>query len=98
MTKKQIVAQKKQLSKDYPNIAKLGIPMYLEPCGYIKAADLDKVLDKKQRKTFNKFFGAQTCLLLNGDERGLYLWDCEAVLVRMFTGKLTGTQHPLLWD
>lgn len=43
-------------------------------------------------KEFDRFFGIGQTMCDNG----MYLWDVEAVLERMESGKLTGTQ--LHWD
>lgn len=85
-----------KINDDYPQITKLKIPIR-ENGGtpYIFGNDLDKVLTAVQRKQFNAFFGIQTCMVVDG-KTGLYPWDVEAVLARMFTGKLQGTQ--LFWD
>ena len=53
----------------------------------IRGAELMKKLGKKNAEIFNEYFGCQTV-----GENGLYVYDVEAVLVRMFEGKLTGTQ------
>ena len=48
---------------------------------------------KKIDKQFSEMFGIQTCLV-----DGPYAWDVEAVLERIASGRLTGTQHPMGWD
>lgn len=48
---------------------------------------------------FCELFGVQTCpIIQSGDGylHALYAWDAEAVLERMISGKLTGSQ--LDWD
>lgn len=85
----------KECKKYYPYIHKLGLDVYTLPVGHIKSAELDKVLTKKQIKQFSDFFGCQTCPVVDGKGE-LYPWDTEAVLIRMFSGRLTGTQ--LHWD
>jgi hypothetical protein len=88
----------KQFKKAYPHISNLGIPVYFEPINHVLSDDIHRVLGKKNGKIFSKFFGAQTCLRRDDGKTGLYIWDVEAVLVRMVEKKLTGTQHPALWD
>ena len=85
----------KSSKNPYPAITALGIKVYDKPIAHILAEDLEAVLTKTQRKIFNDYFGAQTCPLI-GDKQGLYLDDVEAVLVRMASGKLQGSQ--LFWD
>ena len=88
-TKEQIV--------DFPNLHRLGIQVHSNPSFHILINDLKKVLDKKQIERFHEYFGIQTCpCVKNGP--AVYPWDAEAVLERMFSGRLTGTQHPALWD
>lgn len=81
---------------NYKYITKLKIPIY-EGMGVL-SEDIKKVLTKKQFKLFNEYFGIQTCPILSDGRLALYIWDSEAVLVRIFENKLTGTQHPDLWD
>jgi hypothetical protein len=79
----------------YKHLKRLGVPVYAVPVIHVKSSDIDRVLTPAQRNTFNELFGIQTCPVV--DDRGeLYPWDAEAVLVRMFDGKLTGSQ--LMWD
>lgn len=80
----------------YPQIHKLGLKIYNEPISHVLSEDLDKVLSKNDRKKFSDYFGVQTCLLLDNGAQGLYVWDVEAVLERMFSARRTGTQ--LIWD
>lgn len=85
------------MKNEYPRIKALGIPILN---GNVLSSDVDDVLPKKERKIFSKLFGIQTCPMIkldNGEEVcGLYAWDVEAVLERMKSGKLTGSQ--LFWD
>lgn len=76
----------------YPHITGLGIKIHAEPYPHVLGKDLKKVLSKKDAARFHKFFGIQTCLVREDGQTGLYPWDVESVLVRMFEGKLTGTQ------
>ena len=82
---------------EYPYINKLKIPIHIEDgIPHILTEDIEKVLDKKQFNLFCKHFGIQTGLRRKDGKFGLYCWDCESVLVRIFEGELTGTQ--LFWD
>lgn len=72
----------------YKHLTRLGIKVY---DGSIVSEDLTAKLTPKQRKEFSKLFGCQT---MSGV--GPYASDVEAVLVRMFEKRLTGTQ--LLMD
>lgn len=75
---------------DYPRIKELGITVYEKPVPHVNSAELAQALgDKKEQ--FHDLFGIQTCSV-----DGPYPWDVEAVLERMKTGKLTGTQKD--WD
>lgn len=76
----------------YANLERLGVAIHeRDGIRYIHWDDLKKVLTEKQLERFNKLFGIQTCFV-----DGPYAHDVEAVLERMFTGKLTGTQRD--WD
>ena len=68
-----------------------------EPIAHVMAEELNEALDRAELSVteFNELFGVQTCPLING-QHGLYPWDVEAVLERMISGKLTGTQA--FWD
>ena len=62
--------------------------------GIVWNKDFHKLTNKMGEEWSNKFnecFGIQTC-----PEGGMWAHDVEAVLVRMKTGKLTGSQ--LIWD
>jgi len=81
-----------KLKKRYPQIYKLGCVVTEGPMDYVERKPLAKALKaKKIEKRFSELFGIQTQLM-----EGLYAHDVEAVLVRMFKGKLTGSQ--LIWD
>ena len=83
--------------ESYPRILQLKVPVHVESdVHHILSSDLDAVLDKKQRRVFSHLFGVQTQLLRDDGVPGMYLWDVEAVLERMFSGRLIGSQ--LLWD
>lgn len=72
--------------KEYPRIAELGVTVHREPVAHVKNEELNKALGDR-KKEFGRLFGIQTCLI-----DGPYAWDVEAVLERMASGKLTGTQ------
>lgn len=82
---------------EYPRCSELDVPVRREKdWDIVLRAELDKQLvNRKMRRAFSKLFGIQTCPC---DMRGpaMYAWDVEAVLERMLSGKLTGTQ--LYWD
>lgn len=76
----------------YPRIAELGLTVLHNPCTHVLWKDLRKALLKRGwLRAFNKMFGIQTQYI-----KGPFPWDVEAVLERLFTGKLTGSQ--LNWD
>lgn len=78
----------------YPRIKQLGLTIvtdYSNAIPGIKGEDLKAKLTPAQLEQFNEFFGAQTCGM-----NGMYVYDVEAVLERMFGGKLTGSQKH--WD
>lgn len=79
----------------YPIISQLGIPVHTNSIEHILPKELKKYLTKPQQKLFDEYFGAQTCPVVDG-ECGLYPWDVEAVLHRIFKKELIGTQ--LFWD
>lgn len=82
------------MKEKYPRIKQLGLTIVTDNAHSIpgiKGQDLKNKLTKKQLEEFCKLFGAQTC-----GENGMYVYDVEAVLERMFSGELTGTQ--LFWD
>jgi hypothetical protein len=91
MKKKKEIWSKEQSKKHYPRIVQFNIEIQLDPMEYVKWTDIKKALNKKQHKQFNSLFGIQTCYI-----DGAYPWDVEAVLERMVSGELTGTQ--LEWD
>lgn len=96
LTDKDIQKARVQFWTEYPEIYKLGVQVDIEELGppFVPRDDLHDALKAKSDaydKKFSELFGVQTCHM-----RGPYPWDVEAVLVRMNTGKLVGTQ--LLWD
>jgi hypothetical protein len=83
-----------KMAQDYPRVESLGINVKFDRgVPFIPWQHLDERLKESgvDKRRFDKLFGVQTCL-----ERGPYPWDVEAVLERMFSGKLVGTQ--LFWD
>ncbi len=80
----------KKNMEQYPRLTELKIPIHAHPSGagsYVEWKKVEKALSKKQLKKFHKFFGAQTCFA-----EGPYPYDVEAVLERIFSGRMTGTQ------
>jgi hypothetical protein len=79
-----------KLKVDYPRIASLGIPIH---GGSVKGTELREGLKRNHLSVekFSKLYGVQTCSGV-----GPYAHDVEAVLERMMSGTLTGTQ--LFWD
>lgn len=83
---------------NYPRCDQLGIPVHSnEHVAYVWPEDVDQALDGDEMsyRRFNELFGVQTCPVIDG-KHALYPWDTEAVLERMISGELTGTQ--LFWD
>jgi hypothetical protein len=79
---------------EYPHIKKLGLKIIMDcpnSIPRINGKELDRKLGKEKSKIFSKLFGCQTC-----GANGMYVYDVEAVLERMDSGKLVGTQ--LFWD
>lgn len=77
----------------YPRIEQFGLIISTDkpgPPGIHYSEFLIKIPDEK-KTLFSDLYGCQTC-----GENGAYPWDVEAVLERMESGKLTGTQ--LHWD
>lgn len=86
----------KKLNEIYPRIYELGLVVIREPVDYIPSKKINKILRKLcLTKKFSDYYGIQTGLLIDG-EIGFYAWDVEAVLERIFSGKLIGTQK--FWD
>ena len=89
------------MKNEYPRIRQLGIVVYETPIAHVLRDDLYQALGSIANKArFSDLFGIQTCPLIGSQEtgykRGLYPWDVEAVLERMASGRLTGSQ--LIWD
>jgi hypothetical protein len=79
--------------EQYPRLQQIGCVVVTEPVEHIPWTELnDKLgLAGLDRERFSDLFGVQTC-----HAGGPYPWDVEAVLERMMSGKLTGTQK--YWD
>jgi hypothetical protein len=88
---------KKKVKKEYefPRLTELGIPIHNTNPGFpgVNNEELDNALKNANLSVaqFSKLFGCQTF-----GNNGLYPWDVEAVLERMMSGRLIGTQ--LNWD
>ncbi len=87
---------------DYPMIEELAIPIQTDNDSGIEGCywtDVNKAISTTWGRPavaqFGRYFGVQTCPIINGKMAG-YPWDIEAVLVRMASGKKTGSQ--LHWD
>ena len=78
--------------KNYPRIRELGL-VVVDDGGVpvVPWHELKRVLSKEKLDEFGRFFGVQTCSPL-----GLYAWDVSAVLERMRSGRVVGTQA--CWD
>jgi hypothetical protein len=79
---------------EYPRIHKLGLTIVTKcpnSIPGINGEELAQKLGKKKTKIFSDLFGCQTC-----GGNGMYVYDVEAVLERMASGKLQGTQK--FWD
>ena len=75
---------------DYPRINELGLTIITKNPNSIPGISFKELAAKRgeeKSKIFNEMFGCQTV-----GENGAYIYDVEAVLERMFSGKLTGTQ------
>lgn len=92
-TEKEIANLKEQFKKSYPFIYEIGASVDVYDIGtpFVPRNSIRSALSQADFETFSNLFGCQTM-----SEHGPYPWDVEAVLVRMLTGKLTGTQ--LIWD
>ena len=86
-------AHQPELFELYPRLKQLGVRAYKHPVAHVRRKQLDAKLKKAglDRERFGELFGVQTM-----SEHGPYPWDVEAVLERVMSGKLKGTQ--LLWD
>jgi hypothetical protein len=83
----------KKGKQPYPYLTgTLGCEVIENPIPHVKWKQLNAALRKnKIMKKFSDLFGCQTCLI-----DGPYPYDVEAVLVRIYEKRLTGTQ--LLMD
>jgi hypothetical protein len=80
------------MKPEFPRLKEMGVPVHVHQDGqHVWGADIHAKLTKEERKTFNKLFGVQTCPVIDG-RPALFPWDAEAVLERMKSGRLTGTQ------
>jgi hypothetical protein len=78
---------------EYPRCKQIGVSVIEHPIHHVNRQELNECLVKAglNPETYSELYGVQTQIL-----EGPYAWDVEAVLERMMSGKLTGTQ--LLWD
>lgn len=79
--------------KTYPRLEEIGVKIHEDKSlDYVCWTDLKKALKGKGwAKQFGEYFGSQTCYV-----DGPYAHDVEAVLERIESGRLTGTQK--YWD
>lgn len=80
-------------STEYPCLNQIGCTVNHEPVDHVPWTELDDKLGLAglDRERFGDLFGVQTC-----HAGGAYAWDVEAVLERMMSGKMTGSQRD--WD
>ena len=78
---------------EYPRCEQIGVTIIQEPVPHINRANLHECLlnDGLDLEEYSELYGVQTQYV-----DGPYPRDVEAVLERMMSGKLTGTQ--LLMD
>ena len=81
------------MKKLYPRCYQIGVSVVESPIHHVDRNELNECLVKAglNSDTYAELYGVQTQIL-----QGPYAWDVEAVLERMMSGKLTGTQ--LLMD
>lgn len=92
--------------ESYPRIKQLGLTIVTDDPNSIpgiKWTELkEKLLNLPAPANYKKDYYLQLFYKLYGVQtqgiNGAYVYDVEAVLERIFSGKLTGTQHPDLWD
>lgn len=80
----------KTKKSEYPQIEKLGLTIITKCKNSIPGVSFSEIKEKlgdKKYKIFSELYGCQTC-----GANGAYAYDIEAVLERMASGKLTGTQ------
>ena len=82
------------MKQAYPNLKAAKIKIRNQP-PHVLTADIAKAIGGEEMKRFIHFFGVQTCPAVKGGA-AVYPWDAEAVLERLRTGRLTGTQKD--WD
>ena len=87
------MSTKKKKSSEFPRCEQIGTTIILEPIAHIPRSNLRECLNKAgiNEDTYAELYGIQTQCV-----HGPYPWDVEAVLERMMSGKLIGTQ--LLMD
>ena len=88
----------KDFIKDYPRLVALTVSIRVKGVLHVNVNELAAKLGPEKAQIFNNIFGiGQTCPIIEGEAyNALYPWDVEAVLERMESGRLTGTQ--LFWD
>jgi hypothetical protein len=74
---------------EYPRCNQIGVSVIEHPIHHVNRQELNECLVKAglNPDTYSELYGGQTQIL-----QGPYAWDVEAVLERMMSGKLTGTQ------
>jgi hypothetical protein len=74
---------------EYPRCEQIGATIFLEPVPHIPRSKLLKCLEDAgiDIDKYSELYGIQTQCTYSP-----YPWDVEAVLERMMSGKLTGTQ------
>ena len=77
----------------YPRLSQLGIKVSASPIPHVTWKEIDVAVIRAglNREEFQTYFAGQTCIT-----QGAYPYDVEAILERMMSGKLTGTQE--YWD
>lgn len=77
------------MREKYPRCEQIGATIIQEPVPHIKRENLRECLinDGIDLKQYAEHYGVQTQYI-----EGPYPWDVEAVLERIMSGKLTGTQ------
>lgn len=76
----------------YPCISRLDVEIQMLPVQHIRREELRGALDREGiADKFDEFYGVQTCYV-----DGPFPWDVEAVLTRIWHGRLEGTQR--YWD